>query len=524
VSFVALTRAWSLLPEVIFRSIDQMLTRIPAWQDRVGHLGALAAIDEPGKVRIVAMVDSLTQWLLHPLHKYIFRSILRVIPQDGTFDQMKPIKSLVESKMKDKDRRLFSFDLSAATDRIPVVIQEVLLGAFTTDEFASLWRRLLTERLYRVPSLLVKTYGVKNLLRNGYVLSKGTQGVVCAKYAVGQPMGAYSSWAMLALVHHAMVQFSAFKAGIRGWFSAYAVLGDDVVIGDYRVAKEYTVLCDTLGVQIGLHKSIISTNGSAEFAKRFFFKGSQAMPVPLIGIAVGWLGLREVPELVRMVLDRTGKGLSWFQILRFLGYGFRTASKASNSKLSRLRRRVQSAVLLETRPGAVHGAPDLASWYLQTRANTYLGVSGVGQGILDSFHARVTWFKSLNLRRRLFKALIGFNLSELWSQETLFGVNEWWELNIVNSIKRPILQHLEEVEQKLGEIPSGSEAYSQELAALLEDMEDLETQVSMIPTKLVVMRSVKETLRLRTNRFPKRVRMWRKVSRVLRRPLERVGT
>lgn len=36
------------------------------------------------------------------------------------------------------------------------------------------------------------------------------------RYSVGQPMGALSSWAMLAMVHHAIVQFSAFRAGVKG--------------------------------------------------------------------------------------------------------------------------------------------------------------------------------------------------------------------------------------------------------------------------------------------------------------------
>jgi len=32
-------------------------------------------------------------------------------------------------------------------------------------------------------------------------------------YAVGQPMGALSSWAMLAITHHAMMQFASSRCG-----------------------------------------------------------------------------------------------------------------------------------------------------------------------------------------------------------------------------------------------------------------------------------------------------------------------
>jgi len=43
-----------------------------------------------GKMRIFAMVDPLTQWLLAPLHKFLFH-LLGGVPMDGTFDQLKPL-------------------------------------------------------------------------------------------------------------------------------------------------------------------------------------------------------------------------------------------------------------------------------------------------------------------------------------------------------------------------------------------------------------------------------------------------
>jgi hypothetical protein len=36
------------------------------------------------------------------------------------------------------------------------------------------------------------------------------------RYEVGQPMGALSSWAMLALTHHFIVQFAARRCGYVG--------------------------------------------------------------------------------------------------------------------------------------------------------------------------------------------------------------------------------------------------------------------------------------------------------------------
>jgi hypothetical protein len=101
-------------------------------------------------------------------------------------------------------------------------------------------------------------------------------------YSVGQPMGALSSWAMLALVHHFLVQCAALRAGHRmGTFSAYAVLGDDIVIADGRVARNYRGLMLELGVGISAAKSLVSRTGTLEFAKRYFHRGVDCSPISL---------------------------------------------------------------------------------------------------------------------------------------------------------------------------------------------------------------------------------------------------
>lgn len=81
-------------------------------------------------------------------------------------------------------------------------------------------------------------------------------------------MGAYSSWAMLALTHHLIVQFSHWRTGGNKWFRDYMILGDDVVIYDVRVARSYLIVMRTLGVDISFAKSLSSRIGVFEFAKR----------------------------------------------------------------------------------------------------------------------------------------------------------------------------------------------------------------------------------------------------------------
>jgi len=58
---------------------------------------------------------------MRPLQDHIFE-VLRRIPQDGTFDQLAPVKRLLKT-----DGDFFSYDLSSATDRLPVLLQEILL-------------------------------------------------------------------------------------------------------------------------------------------------------------------------------------------------------------------------------------------------------------------------------------------------------------------------------------------------------------------------------------------------------------
>lgn len=212
-----------------------------------------------GKVRIIAIVDPITNWLLKPLHDWVF-AILREIPQDGTFDQEKPLLPIVKSH----GSFIGSCDMSAATDRLPVRLQALLLGHIFGPKIAKAWMHLLVSRPY--------VSGFKPIW-----------------YAVGQPMGALSSWAMLALTHHFMWQWAAYRAGVNlpgRWFKSYAVLGDDSVAIGQPVVQEYLEICRELGVKVNLAKSLLSPVGALEFAKRFFSRGQNCSPVSIGEILV----------------------------------------------------------------------------------------------------------------------------------------------------------------------------------------------------------------------------------------------
>lgn len=71
----------------------------------------------------------------------------------------------------------------------------------------------------------------------------------------------------MAVTHHFIIQWAAYMAGHRKMFTAYTVLGDDVVIADSKVTESYRRLINTLGMPISVAKTHLSKD-SFEFAKR----------------------------------------------------------------------------------------------------------------------------------------------------------------------------------------------------------------------------------------------------------------
>jgi hypothetical protein len=103
------------------------------------------------------------------------------------------------------------------------------------------------------------------------------------RYAVGQPMGAYSSWPIMALTHHSIVRFCGGKE--------YVILGDDIVIKGEKTALKYQEVMALLGVKISIPKSILPSPKAgittAEVAKRLFINGNEVTPLPSKLLAQG---------------------------------------------------------------------------------------------------------------------------------------------------------------------------------------------------------------------------------------------
>jgi len=218
-------------------------------------LGKLSFKEEAaGKLRIFAIVDIWTQSLFKPLHDELF-NFLKTLPNDGTFDQDKSFERSM--KKAQLSNCAYSVDLSSATDRLPIDLQVGILDFISGKPIGKLWKEILVLRPYMIR-------------KNKYISD-----IDYVFYKTGQPMGALSSWAMLAVTHHFILQTCAFHVyGTRTWFDNYEILGDDLVIFDNRIYLEYVRLMDLLKVGVNPSKSLISENVSAiEFAKRTGING-----------------------------------------------------------------------------------------------------------------------------------------------------------------------------------------------------------------------------------------------------------
>lgn len=229
---------------------------IMSWRRKFSSLltlRRLATVTAPGgKTRVIAIFDYFTQTCFRPFHLYLIDRLgIWFKGCDMTKDQM---------AFKDRFSKLkgpfFSFDQSAATDRFPIEYQFAIIEKQMGSEYANSWRYLMVGEEFYCPWL------------NKYV-----------SYEAGQPMGAYTSWAMFALCHHLVVRVAGYYVYKHFRFNDYVLLGDDIVIADERVANVYyRLMTVNLGVSINKAKSVQSAD-SFEFAKRIFIQGTDCSPL-----------------------------------------------------------------------------------------------------------------------------------------------------------------------------------------------------------------------------------------------------
>lgn len=249
---------------------------------RAGWIRGIAVrSDREFKLRPFALLDFWSQEALEPLHKYAFRW-LQGFKTDFTFDQLKAreyLKSLTPSN------HYHSLDLTSATDRFPMSLQVKLLSLFIGDEKAQAWKDIMIGYPFKL-------------------ISDGTE----IQYGSGQPMGAYSSWAIFTITHHYVVRYAAQDMK----YSRYAILGDDIVICDDYVAERYIEIMAGLGVAISKPKTLVSLD-TFEFAKRLIHRGEEVSAFPVHAVVSAY----KVPTLLVLTLRHEAESRGFYPTLGY---------------------------------------------------------------------------------------------------------------------------------------------------------------------------------------------------------------
>ena len=316
-----------------WESMPELFGKLPTGEEI--YRGRLAsAIVGGGKRHLFVIGNYVKQCLLKPYHDWAM-TVLRCIPNDGTFDQAAPLKYVRGGK------DVSSYDLSSATDRFPSIMFFHTMADMFGEEIAS---------ATVVAGLSSSRFDIKPPLMKGHYQH--------VKFAVGQPLGYYLSWSLFSLAHHKVVWWAALRAYPRqdSTFSRYAILGDDVVIADSRVAREYHLILKGLKVEISAKKSLLSARGGLEFAKKFMCwgAGKDLSPVSLPSLVT--LNTCSGIRVFQQKYPHASEGL----LFRLSGAGYKVLGRLSSPSLkSRMWERLR--IFLSA---PLHSSPSDFEWWL----------------------------------------------------------------------------------------------------------------------------------------------------------------
>lgn len=193
------------------------------------------------------MLDSYSQVALRPVHRML-SLLLRRIRNDFTEDHAGGVRKLLSLQGE-----LWSIDLSNATDTLPVSLGIEFLRRNTprsefpdVEQFCADVKSVLTDRDFDY---------------NGQKI----------RYHTGQPMGAYSSFPLLAVTNHLLINMARVLCG-KHVGSGYAIVGDDIVISGRKVAERYIELLESLKVPINRLKTVTGVR-TFEFCRRIVKDG-----------------------------------------------------------------------------------------------------------------------------------------------------------------------------------------------------------------------------------------------------------
>jgi hypothetical protein len=205
--------------------------------------GRIGFIQEPGlKLRTIANPFPSFQVALTSMGDNLLTILRDFVDEDCTFDQTKGIKEIQSYMLSHPGDELMSIDLSSATDRFPLFLQETVLDTLKAYGYIN----------QRDINLFTR------LARSKWAVPSNPMNISDVTWKTGQPLGLYPSFALFALTHHMLVR--------NANPSFYRILGDDIVI-DAQAGERLRELYKNIHLVISEDKSIRS-NKLAEFGGR----------------------------------------------------------------------------------------------------------------------------------------------------------------------------------------------------------------------------------------------------------------
>jgi len=479
------TTLWKTLKDYTYRTKNKVLRRIMIYLDLVSYeyvedtnlsedefITSKLSIkfETGGKTRFFAIVDWFTQSALQGLHTLLFQ-ILSEIPEDGTFDHSKISKLLSIWTIDEFNPKLdySSMDLSSATDRLPSGLQYLILKEIVGEDLSKSWLEIMTNRDFRVPD---------------------SQHFV--KYGCGQPMGALSSWAMLAVTHHiiASVCLTYEKSVWNSGLPPYGIIGDDIALLGTNSTKIYSIIMDKiLGVSVNPIKGYTSVtltgennleygipNKVVEIAKRVVVNGYEITP----GSPNTLKAYLDSPEnfisLLNDLHDRgvlIDPGFNTFELIADLGYHPRLA--------------MEYALFppLPARPFTV-GFDKSAETFLNLQKycwykSTDISVEDIQKYLLNKFKKRI-----LSSIEEKYDNIFDMNraISPIEEGKVSSLIHSKGRVLALRSINRQLNQELIRFNELIGETYPIPETSFNKMAKTLDNISDLSELLVGLPTKV----------------------------------------
>jgi hypothetical protein len=265
-------KPWSRPPALIYKPRNRL------WQGNLCIIG-----DSGGKDRLILIGNPVVQEQLKDLQIFLL-DLLATLPTDCTYDQSKGV-DFIRQCQKNK-KKVHSVDLSDATWNFPFSLQAQVLRALGGSSLLEYFELPVSD--------------------DGRLVS----------VEKGQAMGLNPSFPLFGLTHN-LILIAICKNVGRIPVDTFRVLGDDVVIADDEVLKEYKNFLRDYEVPISESKSV-SSRIVGEFAGRIIWKCQDITPIK-------WrkLGGSQLPALFheyRSILgDAVYRLITDFEAYRVLG-------------------------------------------------------------------------------------------------------------------------------------------------------------------------------------------------------------